>query len=60
MENTDKGFTINRLQTIPYTDPEIAHAEADALVVAYLRAIGETEVADAWQRAGERIGFWCA
>ena len=41
-------------------DPEESHMDADELLASYLRSIGEDEVADAYDRAHLRIGFWYA
>ena len=41
-------------------DTEHDHAVADQILVEFLRANGHPEVADAWERAEERAGFWYA
>lgn len=42
------------------TDAEIAHGRADSVLLAVLDANGLHEVAVAWERARNRVGFWYA
>ena len=39
-------------------DPESAHGRADDLLCLALRGLGVGEVADAWESACMRVGFW--
>lgn len=39
-------------------DPEAQHSTADLLLVEYLREIGETEIADAFEKARGQVPFW--
>ena len=41
-------------------DAERSHAEADKLMQEAFRLLGAKEVADAFERASERVGFWYA
>ena len=41
-------------------DSEQLHFEADGILLAALREAGRGDVADAWERAKTRIGFWYA
>lgn len=40
------------------TDEENAHGEADRILCEVLRESGLNEVADAFERARDRVGFW--
>ena len=51
---------IERLNALTKGDPEIAHGEADDLLIAFLRWSGHSNVADAWVAACDRVGFWYA
>ena len=43
------------------TDTEGAHAEADRLVMAWLKSNGHPDIAMAWETAEKRMGgFWYA
>lgn len=41
-------------------DPEIAHSDADEVLLEVLRSNGFGEVADAYEQTRRRIGFWYA
>lgn len=41
-------------------DPEGDHGAAEKILLEYLRLRGETAVAEAFERARERVGFWYA
>ena len=41
-------------------DEEILHGDADKLLCEALRLSGARKVADAFERAQERVGFWYA
>ena len=41
-------------------DPEVDHGNAEKILLEYLRLRGETAVAEAFERARERVGFWYA
>jgi hypothetical protein len=41
-------------------DPEALHATADDLLIQFLRNIGYGDVADAYEQAQDRVGFWYA
>ncbi len=42
------------------SDPEMAHADADRLLLQFLRDNGHPEIAEAFNGARDRIGFWYA
>lgn len=53
--------TVKELDSYPEgTDEEAAHSEAEGVILAYLRSIGEARVADAFERCRDRVGFWYA
>ena len=41
-------------------DPESDHCKADEVLLEYLDAIGAGELAGAFRRACDRVGFWYA
>ena len=41
-------------------DPETSHSMADEILLDYLKSIGDVSLADAFERARKRIGFWYA
>ena len=43
-----------------HDDEEIAHGNADDILCEYLTAIGAKELADAFDSACARVGFWYA
>ena len=52
---------IEELNNIEKGDTELAHGEADDILLALLRSQGNGEVAKAWIAACERVGgFWYA
>lgn len=51
---------VEQLNKLTYYDQEVSHAEADDLLVAALRDAGWGEVADAYEKAQDRVGFWYA
>lgn len=53
----DTEESVHYLNNLPVSDSEASHYNADMMLVAYLRSIGETQIAMAWERASERIGF---
>lgn len=55
----DRDSAVQMLQNLPQ-DQEVAHGEADDILCEYLRSIGESEVADAFDAASDEIGFWYA
>jgi hypothetical protein len=48
------------LDVLDDSDPEKAHSTAADALMKYLRDSGQGEIADAYERAGERVGFWMA
>lgn len=55
-----KTKSIKALQTLDPRDPEVAHAEAEDVLLNYLRKTGDADLADAFVRARDSIGFWYA
>lgn len=55
-----KAKAIADLNALDDADPESAHSRADAILSNYVRAIGEVAIADAFEAARERVGFWYA
>lgn len=51
---------IHDLRNLDDWDQEIAHGYADDILLHLLESFGESEVAQAYRDARERIGFWYA
>lgn len=51
---------IERLNSLSGGDPEDDHGEADRVLLQVLRSHGLANVADAWESACDRVGFWYA
>jgi hypothetical protein len=51
---------INKLNALTNGDPEVAHAQADDILAAWVKANGGEQVAAAYEAAGDRVGFWYA
>ena len=51
---------INALANLQKDDEERAHHQADDVLIAVLKANGLDSVAQAWEDAKCRIGFWYA
>lgn len=51
---------MSKLAKLDDTDPARSHREADLIILDYLRAIGEPQIALAFEDARRRIGFWYA
>jgi len=51
---------INAINDLTGDDPEIAHGTAEDIIMNYLRHEGYSELADAFDRAVDRCGFWYA
>jgi len=52
--------TIQKLNELNDDYREQAHILADSLLITYLIATGHADVAEAWQNACDRVGFWYA
>lgn len=62
-ENMTKDQAVSTLNAIGFpasSDEEADHQNADDILVKFLRANGHKDVADAWERARDRVGFWYA
>lgn len=55
-----KDEAIALLDGLTDADPESAHGHADGALVSFLRHLGHDDVADAFDRACHRVGFWYA
>ena len=51
---------INELHLLQEGDPESAHGRADGILIEFLESSGYPELADAYEDARSRIGFWYA
>lgn len=51
---------VDRLNALNGHDQEADHVEADSLLKDALRLVGGHEVADAFNAASDRVGFWYA
>lgn len=51
-------MVIERLDSLTDADPEAAHGTADAILIEFLRGIGYGTVANAFENASDRVGFW--
>ncbi len=51
---------VDRLQALSPEHPDTEHIEAEKILCEFLRAIGHAEVADAFEAACDRVGFWYA
>ena len=49
---------IKLLDALTGADQECAHIEADNILLAVLETAGYKDVADAYERAQERVRFW--
>lgn len=56
-----KEEAIEQLKQTSDCDQEMAHSDADEIILQYLRENGAAEVADAWEESNNRCGgFWYA
>lgn len=55
-----KQEAIDKLNALTGDDQESDHIDADRILVQMLNETEFKEVADAWNRADERVGFWYA
>lgn len=51
---------IEKLNSLTDDDPEVAHVTADKILCDFLRAHGFGAVADVFDAADTRVGFWYA
>ena len=52
---------IKRLKAMPaHGDSESLHGEAEDILLDFLRSQGHSEVANAFEEARDRVGFWYA
>ena len=51
---------VEQLDALDGADPESSHFKADEVLCQTLRELGAGEVADAFERAADRVGFWYA
>ena len=55
-----KDEAVTMLKCLDEGDNERAHAEADEILLEFLRTNGYEEIADAFEDAADRITFWYA
>lgn len=55
----EREIAVTKLEELN-GDPEEDHIIAERILTEYLRLRGETAVAEAFERARERVGFWYA
>jgi hypothetical protein len=61
MTDEKKRELILQFEAMEYgSDEEAAHGTADDLLIEFLREIGYEDVADAYEAARDRVGFWYA
>ena len=64
MHDSDPGTaemaTLETLRSLHTGDAEVAHSEADKVLLGFLREIGHRAVADAFEDARSRLGFYYA
>jgi hypothetical protein len=51
---------VAKLNALTSHDPETAHGRADEILCEFIRSIGHAEVAEAFEAAADRVGFWYA
>lgn len=51
---------VKELDALPGDDEEVEHGLADAILLRCLRSLGADDVATAFERARDRVGFWYA
>lgn len=56
----NKDEAIQVLESLTDDDRENAHIVADGCLTKWLRANGHSDLAEAWERAAVRVGFWYA
>jgi len=56
----DKKEVIKRLNDLTSDDPEVSHGRADDLLLDFLKENGHQDLAQAWDSACDRCGFWFA
>lgn len=60
MNPTAAETAIAKLNALTDDDPEQAHCEAENILVAFLKEIQCEAVANAFDAANSRVGFWYA
>lgn len=58
--NISRGRTLQELQRLRGDDPDREHREATDILLAHLRAAGETQVADCYDKTIKRCRFFFA
>lgn len=56
--NSPRETAARLLSELDGRDSEACHKQADQILLAFLRANGNAAVADAWEEAKSRVGFW--
>lgn len=60
MDEKERQQIIDALDGLEPGDTEWVHEEADSLIIEALDRAGYQDIANAWRRARNRIGFWYA
>lgn len=60
MKTIREADAIAQLEAMTGDDPEADHGLADEILLRRLRALGDSKVVAAYERAQERCGFWYA
>jgi hypothetical protein len=55
---TKQQLAVAALDALTGGDTEVDHANADDLLITFLRDIDHGAVADAWEKASDRAGGW--
>ena len=51
---------VAKLQALSPEYPDTEHIEAEKILCEFIRTIGHADVADAFEAARRRVGFWYA
>ncbi len=60
MDEKERQQIIDKLNGLEEGDTEWVHVEADSLIIEALDRAGYQDIANAWRRTRDRIGFWYA
>ena len=58
MDEKERQQIIDALDGLEPGDTEWVHEEADSLIIEALDRAGYQDIANAWRRTRNRIGFW--
>lgn len=60
MDEKERQQIIDELNGLGSGDNESDHADADSILLEALDLAGYQDIANAWRRTRDRIGFWYA